>query len=216
MTSVLADAADWVIAVELDPEFVSQLKRRFARHPAVSVIEADILAVRLPDVPFRVVGNIPFALTTAILKRLLDDPTTPLSRADLIVQFEAARKRSSPWPTTLLSLGWLPWWQFHLARHLHGAAFDPAPSVDAGVLSVSRRETQLLFPERRDEYRAFLRQAFRKANLPIQRALGEQIPPGTLKRLMRERGIPPSARPTDLDVTDWVALLMVRKAQRTR
>jgi len=215
LTGVLADAAQRVIAVELDSEFVSELRRRFARHPAVRVIEADVLTVRLPEVPFRAVGNVPFALTTAILKRLLDDPRTSLVRADLIVQFEAARKRSSPWPTTLLSLGWLPWWEFHLARHLHGTAFDPAPSVDAGVLSISRRETELLSAELRGEYRAFLRQVFRKANLPIHRALGGQIAPGTLKRLMMERGIPPTARPTDLDVSDWVALQMTRKARRT-
>jgi 23S rRNA (adenine-N6)-dimethyltransferase len=217
LTGKLAEAAEKVVAVELDPTFAAELKRRFSGHRAVTIVEADILTVSLPDVPFRVVGNIPFALTTAILKRLLDDPTTGLLRADLIVQFEGGRKRSAVWPTTLLSLGWMPWWDFRLVRHLHAAAFDPPPSVDAGVLSISRRDKALVPLELRREYRAFLRQAFRKANLPIPRALSGQIASGILQRAMRERGIPASARPTDLDVSDWAAVFALKRAgQRTR
>jgi len=109
ITHALAPAARRVVAVELDPSFGKVLRGRFPGPSNVEIVEGDIFQVPLPRAPFRAFGNVPFALTTAILRRLLDDPTAALRRADLIVQYETARKRASVWPSHALSLGWLPW-----------------------------------------------------------------------------------------------------------
>ena len=92
LTAELARRARRVVAIEVDPRLAGKLRRRF------EVVEGDALAVRLPSEPFRVVGNIPFHRTTAILRHLLDDLGLPLERADLIVQLEVARKRTSVVP----------------------------------------------------------------------------------------------------------------------
>jgi 23S rRNA (adenine-N6)-dimethyltransferase len=79
-------------------------------------VEDDFLSVAMPSEPFRVVGSLPFGRTTDILRRFLDDPDTCLERADVIVQWEVARKRAALPPSTLLSTAWAPWWDIAL-RH---------------------------------------------------------------------------------------------------
>jgi 23S rRNA (adenine-N6)-dimethyltransferase len=105
ITEPLARSAGRVVAVELDPSLAEVLRRRFHDRSNVAVVQGHILQVPLPEAPFRAFGNIPFALTTAILHRLLDDPETALVRADLIIQYDTARKRAAVWPSTLASLG---------------------------------------------------------------------------------------------------------------
>ena len=107
-----------VIAIEADPVWAARL-RRLAQSEGrnrIRVIEADFLLWTLPAECFRVVACLPFAATTAILHRLFDNPEQPLERADVIVQWEVARKRAAAPPDTLVSTGWAPWWQFHQGR----------------------------------------------------------------------------------------------------
>jgi 23S rRNA (adenine-N6)-dimethyltransferase len=206
LTDALTGAAGRVVAVEVDPGFAERLRTKFRGRPDVTIVEGDILRIALPIVPFRTFGNIPFGLTSAILRRLLDDPTSPLVGADLIVQYEAARKRASVWPSNLASLGWLPWWEFRLTHRLPASAFEPVPSVDAALLSIGRRRAPLLSPARRRDFLEIVRQAFGQAGLPIQRSLRSRLPARAWKRTARERGIRPGATPSDLDVFDWIAL----------
>jgi 23S rRNA (adenine-N6)-dimethyltransferase len=148
-----------VVAVEIDPVWSSRLGElvRHRYQGRVRVVRVDFLSWPLPTRSFRVVGCLPFGSTTAVLHRLLDRPETPLTRADLIVQWEVARKRAAAPPATLLSTCWAPWWSFQLGRRIAAAEFRPVPRVDGGVLVVSRREPPLL-PERMARaYRRFVR-----------------------------------------------------------
>ena len=60
-----------------------------------------------------------------------------MARADLILQWEVARKRASGPPATLLSTIWAPWWEFELGVRV--LRFRPVPRVDGGVLTIVRR-----------------------------------------------------------------------------
>jgi 23S rRNA (adenine-N6)-dimethyltransferase len=144
ITTALADRGARVIAIELDCDWARQLRERFAQHTRISVVEADFLSVRLPRDPYRVLASLPFGATTAILRRLLDDPNTALERVDVIVQWEVARKRAATPPTTLLSTTWAPWWEARLGARIAATEFRPIPRVAAGVLTVLRREPPLL------------------------------------------------------------------------
>jgi len=104
-----------------------------------------------------VVGSLPFARTTDVLSRLLGDPRVPLERADVIVQWEVARKRAAAPPSTLLSTAWAPWWEFRLGPRIPAEAFRPVPQVDAGVLVVTRRRPSLLPPAMARAYAGFVR-----------------------------------------------------------
>jgi 23S rRNA (adenine-N6)-dimethyltransferase len=204
LTAPLAHAAGAVVAIELDPVLSEGLRRRFARERAVTVVEGDALLVPFPPEPHRVAGNVPFQITTALLRRVLDDPGSPCTALDLIVQDGLARKRCALRPCTMLTLAWLPWWRLSIERLLPAGSFEPRPSVDAAVLAARRRDPPLLPADRAPAYRALLRRAFDRADRPVRRTAG---PGGAAwKRLARDRGLPYDARPRQLDVWDWVAL----------
>lgn len=139
ITRALARRPLRLITVEPDPVWARRL-----RESGVRVIERDFLAVTLPREPFRIFGSLPFARTTEILHRLLDDPAIPLRRADVIVQWEVAVKRAATPPVTLVSTAWAPWWEVRLARRIPAAMFRPVPRVDAGLLTITRRDPPLL------------------------------------------------------------------------
>jgi 23S rRNA (adenine-N6)-dimethyltransferase len=144
MTFALARRGVRVIAIEPDRFWCERLRQRLDANPDISVVNADFLGFRLPDKPFRVVGSLPFGKTTDILRRLLNNPAVAMKRADLIVQWEVARKRAAMPPTTLLSTLWAPWWEMRLGARIPATEFRPIPQVDAAVLTVSRRNPPIL------------------------------------------------------------------------
>ncbi len=155
----LAEQVTHVIALEQDPVWAEHLRREARRRGAenVRVVCCDARRYRMPRRPFRAFGSLPFGATTALLRHLLDDPGNGLERADLIVQWEVARKRAATPPTTMLSAAWAPWWIFEGGRRIPAAAFRPAPAVDAAVLRVVRRRPPLLPRQLAPAYGAFVR-----------------------------------------------------------
>ena len=156
LTRALARRAVRVIAIESDPQWARRLREQLANR-GVHVVASDFLTAALPREPFRIVGSLPFGRTTDILRRLLDDPVTPLYRADVIVQWEVALKRAATPPATLLSTAWAPWWEMHLARRILAASFRPVPRVDAGLLTITRRDPPLLPVTMARRYADFVR-----------------------------------------------------------
>ncbi|HZT45561.1 MAG TPA: rRNA adenine N(6)-methyltransferase family protein [Gaiellaceae bacterium] len=158
LTAELSRVARAVVAVELDPRLAAGLCGRW---PNVGVVEGDAARVALPRSPFRVVANLPFHRTADLLHRLLDDPYTPLTRADLVVEWGVAFKRAVPWPSSVSGVVWGAFYEMSLARRLPRTSFEPPPSVDAGVLVVRRRERPLVPPERVGDYHRFVADGFR-------------------------------------------------------
>ena len=136
---------------------VEDAEHSLALPDRVQVVEADILSVPLPTRPFRAIGSLPFGQTTGILHHLLDNPTVPLERADVVVQWEVARKRAAVPPSTMLSTAWAPWWEFRLGPRIPAAGFRPIPRVDAGVLVITRRSRPLLPVAMARRYADFVR-----------------------------------------------------------
>lgn len=191
LTAELARVARRVLAVELDPRLAARLEGRWSN---VDVVAGDATRVPLPCEPFHVVANVPFDHTTAILRRLLDDPRTPLRRADLVVEWGVGLKRALPWPSTLNGVLWAAWYEASVSRRLPRRAFDPPPSVDAAVLVYARRTVPLV-PEREWRcYRGFVAAGFR-------RGLRAVAAPKALRRMGFE-----GAAPRELDAFQWAAL----------
>jgi len=199
LTAELARVARHVLAVELDPCWAAHLRGRWAN---VEVVEADAARVELPAAPFRVVANLPFDRTTAILRHLVDDPAVPLLRADLVVEWGVAVKRALPWPSTFNDVVWGAWYSTSVARRLPRTAFEPAPLVDAGVLVLERRPCPLVPEERATCHRAFVAAGFR-------RGLRSVVPARVLRRLGMV-----DAAPRELDPHQWAALFLATHVSR--
>jgi 23S rRNA (adenine-N6)-dimethyltransferase len=159
ITIALAKRQVEVVAIEIDRVWAARLRARSGEEfpDSVRVVEGDFLSLSLPGRPFRVIGSIPFGRTTDVLRHLLENPHMALKRADLLVQWEVARKRAALPPATLRSTTWFPWWEFRLGRHVPAAAFRPVPRVDSGVLIIKRRQPALLPPGMARLYSEFVR-----------------------------------------------------------
>ena len=203
ITLELAGRCRSVMAIEIDPRLVGPLRRGVGRRVDVRVVHGDARSVRLPSEPFRVVGNLPFAITTDVLRRLLG-PRSTLVRADLIVQLEVARKRTVDPPRNALSICWAPWWTFDLRRRIPARRFSPPPSVDAALLVISRREPPWLAVGERGAFERFVRRAFQHPGLPMPRALGTER--RDVRRALSDLGLPHRTRPVDLRNEEWPRL----------
>ncbi len=102
VTAALVNAGVRVVAVELHPGRAASLRRRF-RGSDVTVVQADAAELRLPLRPYRVVANPPYAITSPLLRRLLQ-PGSRLVTADLVLQRQAARRWASANAPGLLAM----------------------------------------------------------------------------------------------------------------
>jgi 23S rRNA (adenine-N6)-dimethyltransferase len=191
LTAELSRAARRVLAIEQDPRWAAQLNGRW---PNVSVLEADVLAVALPREDFSVVANLPFDKTTAILHKLFDDPASRLVRADLVVEWGVATQLGLPWPSRVKSIVWGSTYEIVVTRRLPRVAFDPAPRVDAAVVSFRRRPAPFVPPESHARFHRFVASGFR-------RGLHTVASPRAVERLAG-RG----ATARDLDAHQWAQL----------
>ena len=201
LTRALVDAGARVRAVELDPAALRELATRFGRDPRVEIVAGDATILSLPEEPFSVVANLPFAVGTAILRRLLGDPRMPLTQLDAIVEWGLAAKRTAVWPSTLLGCCWGARYELSIVRRVPRACFAPPPSVDAAVLRATRRPEPLVPGGEARAYEAALRHAF-ESRAPLDRV----FPRPTVHRVARELGFDPHASARDLDVRQWPVL----------
>jgi 23S rRNA (adenine-N6)-dimethyltransferase len=206
LTAALASRGAAVRAIELDPFWAARLRDRFAGAANVEVIEGDVLVQPLPFEPFRVVANLPFHLSTAILRRLLDGPEAALERADVIVEWEVARKRAVCWPSSLLDVVWGATYELAVVRRLPAACFEPRPAADAGVLRIERRPSPLVPAREASRFRAMVEAGFRTRAPVLRTALAPWVAPRVFKRVARELGFDASVAARDLDVHHWAAL----------
>ncbi|MGW4097676.1 23S ribosomal RNA methyltransferase Erm [Mycobacterium sp. NPDC004974] len=183
-------------AIEID----RRRARRLADRTSAEVVSADFLQYRLPAMPHVVVGNLPFHLTTAILRRLLHGPGW--TDAVLLMQWEVARRRAAVGGATMMTAQWWPWFEFGLARKVSADAFRPRPGVDAGLLTIKRRGEPLIPSADRRRYQALAHEVFTARG----RGLAQILRPHVDRRWLQANGIQPSALPRDLSAQQWAAL----------
>ena len=122
-----------VVAIEAHPDRARHLRHRFGSE--LVVVQADASDLRLPRQPYKVVANPPFAITTTLLKRILQ-PGSRLVTADLILPDHVARRwagRQAP-AASRWQGSFDPSLQFRLSPH----AFRPPAPMATRVLRIER------------------------------------------------------------------------------
>lgn len=211
ITSELARTGARVKAIELDAHLAQFLEKRFTGFGNVVVIREDILTLRLPLEPFKVVANLPFSTTTATLRKLLD-PDSCFERACLIVQKGAALKRSKERGNLLNALVG-PWFSMTMEMAVPRTSFAPPPNVDCAVLGIRRRKRSLLDTEDRWAYERLVRQAFRFAQVPLTRSLAGIYGGKSAKTAVHKLGLN-GATAMNLNAEEWAQLCRSLEALR--
>ncbi len=219
LTRHLAATGARVVAVELDDALAARLRAAYRDHPAVTIVHGDVLEEDLAALTdcwpaTRVVGNIPYNITTPILFRLLRPPCP----ADIVlmVQAEVAQRMlAAPGGKTYgaLSVG--------VALHARASrlfpvprgAFRPTPKVDSVVVRVVPRSPVALAPAEAARVRTLVRAAFswrRKQIGTILRSHPDlRLPPEKATATLQARSLDPRLRPEQLAPADFVALSAV-------
>jgi 16S rRNA (adenine1518-N6/adenine1519-N6)-dimethyltransferase len=146
LTRLLAARVRRVVAVELDPSLILPLKQVIEPYSNVQIIQGDILAfdpTRLMSEPghdrpspYLVVANIPYYITSALIRRLLETGMPP-NRLVLTVQREVAERIcAAPGEMSLLALSVQIYGKPYLTARIPCSAFYPLPKVDSSVVRV--------------------------------------------------------------------------------
>nr|WP_051426056.1 rRNA adenine N(6)-methyltransferase family protein [Jiangella gansuensis] len=204
LTGPLASTGARVIAVERHPRFVAALQRRFADQPAVRVVAGDARTVMLPRRSFSVVANIPYAISTALLRRLLDPEDTSVVGADLLVQWGFAKRMTASHPRDLEVAWWQARFELSIAGRVRPASFDPAPSVDSAHLVVRRRADVSRRTAR--AARRLLQDRYRTPSRPAREVLAAHVPKKRAHRLLTSTGIDPPAAADTVPTGVWLDL----------
>ena len=145
LTELIAERAGRVIAVELDDRLIPFLHSRFAHQPQVSIVHADILKTDPAGLTggehYKVVANLPYYITSAVIRYLLECSVTP-DLLVLTVQREVAERMvAAPPDMSLLALGVQFYCTGKIVARIPAGAFYPVPKVDSAVVRLDRRQT---------------------------------------------------------------------------
>jgi len=209
LTALLAERAERVVAVELDTNLVRALGEILTPHPNIELIQGDILEVNLNELFTRpgylVVANIPYYITSALLRQLLEAQYAP-ERVVLTVQKEVAERIcASAGDLSLLALSVQVYGEPEITAHIPAGAFFPAPKVDSAVVRIE------IYPEPRipssqlDLFFALTKAGFSQKRKTLLNSVSAGM--GWDKEMtaahMQTAGIDPQRRAQTLSLEEW-------------
>lgn len=199
ITVELATLGREVSGLDIDPVKARRLDERTGPHVCIS--EGDILR-HAPPPGSTVISNIPFNLTTPILRHLLAG--RHWQHAIVITQWEVARKRAGIGGTTQLTAQWWPWLSFSLDRRIPAAAFRPRPTVDAGLLLIDRRADPLVPTAQQRTYQRWITRTFTGPGRGLPQILTNSgLPPRAARAFCARHRFVTRGLPRDLNAEQW-------------
>lgn len=213
LTRLLATAAGEVKAVEIDPRLLPALNEVVGRYPNVQVIEGDILALdpgQIVGKPgYVVVANIPYYITSAIIRHLLENPVKP-ARLVLTMQREVAERIcAEPGDLSLLALSVQVYGTPRISAIIPAQAFYPAPKVDSATLRVDLHPQPVFNDRQREQFFTLIRAGFSQKRKMLRNTLsaGLHLPADTAADFLRAAGIDPGRRAQTLNLVEWKTLV---------
>lgn len=159
ITEALAERGFRVIAIEKDARLFRSLRARFIGRTNVECHRRDALTSALPREPYSVVSNVPFGISAALVRRLIEAERPPAD-AFLVLQLEAAEKFAGEPRETLFSLLTKPSFELSIVRAFRRMDFDPPPRVRTALLHLHLRRRPLLDGGSRARYERFVSDVF--------------------------------------------------------
>lgn len=215
LTRCLAGLVRQVTAVEIDDRFIPILAQVLQPFENVRVVQGDILALApaqlfqptLED-RYQVVANIPYYITSAVIRHLLEAALPP-KRICLTIQLEVAERICAlPGDLSLLALSVQVYGSPRIAARIPAGAFYPPPKVDSAVVRIDLF-AQPAIP--RSQINTFFRLA--KAGFSQKRktlrnalAMGMQKTVSQIEPLLVAAGIDGQRRAETLSLAEWQAL----------
>jgi 16S rRNA (adenine1518-N6/adenine1519-N6)-dimethyltransferase len=213
LTRHLAQAAGRVVAVELDQNLIPILEGVLGDAPNVEIVHGDMLKID----PARLMGrdgyvvaaNIPYYITSNLIRHLLEAPLKP-ARMVLTIQREVAERiTAKPGDLSLLALSVQVYGQPKIAARIPAGAFYPAPDVDSAALRIDLYREPLIPSGQLDLFFRLAKAGYGQKRKTLRNALGAGMSWNgeTTTRLLESAGIDPRRRAETLSIAEWKALV---------
>ena len=216
LTSELASYAEKVIAIEVDSTLFAELDSQFANDSSIDIIHGDFLELDIPSlIPKntypKVIANLPYAITTPILWKLLEH-SDQLGSCVLMMQREVAERIvATPGGKDYgaLTIGI----SYHADTAMIGTLspdnFYPEPKVESALLQLSMLETPRVTVEDASFFFRLVRESFRGRRKMLKNSLKRFATSDRLTEILSNLDIAPQRRPETLDITEFAALANV-------
>lgn len=188
IADALAEKVARVIAIEQDSRLVATLRSNLSGHNNLTVLKGDALSFVLPSDSYKVFANIPFHLSSPIVRRLTEAETLP-DAIYLIVQKQFGQKLiiGEHNFTGQLGASIAPQFSTRIRYKLQRTDFWPHPAVDTVFIELLKRKQPLLSSIEMSSYREFIEQCFSRQKYFAIFNLGDK-------------------KPSELTAEEWVAL----------
>lgn len=209
LTKELLSRGANVIAVEFDHELAAALPSRVP-HKNLQAIEQDILRFDFTQLPsgYKVAANIPYYLTSNLLRVMCESPN-PFNTAALLIQKEVAERiAAKPGDMSLLSVSVQFYCDVQLGMVVPAELFTPPPKVDSQILGLSYR-SEPLFPDvDTKQFFRIVKAGFSERRKKLRSSLsgGLRVSKPDAEMLLQKAGIDPNLRAQALSLTDWYNL----------
>jgi 16S rRNA (adenine1518-N6/adenine1519-N6)-dimethyltransferase len=217
LTCALAQRAEVVVAVEFDRRLLDALNDAVRALENVRVVSGDVLTLDLDEVTggrqHAVVGNIPYNITSALVRKLME-ARQPARIVVLTIQEEVARRIvSRPGDMSLLALSVQLFGEPKLVTRLGRSLFWPVPDVDSAVLRIDMNDPGRRSPGHIDRIFALARAGFgqRRKQLKNSLSIGLSLPPDTVVAWLNDADVDVRRRAQSLTLEEWDRLAEASK-----
>ncbi len=220
LTRYLSVSAREVVAVELDDKLVPVLLGVIKPYANVRLIHGDILKLQPKELglppEYIVAANIPYHITSAIIRHLLESEPRP-RRIVLTVQKEVAERIcSNPPDMSLLALSVQVYGKPGIRARIPASAFFPAPKVDSAVAKIEIYPDPLIPYPLLPQFFKLIKAGFSQKRKTLRNALssGLKIPALEAENLLSKAGIDSSRRAETLNLEEWKILTSENNKER--
>ena len=212
LTYFLSQAAERVVAVELDQALLPIAQRVLQDCRNIELVEGDILKIdisslHLPD-GYTVVANIPYYITSAIIRKLLTTKEKP-TRMVLTIQEEVAERIcAQAGEMNLLALSVQVFGRPDPILKIPAGAFYPTPKVDSVTLRIDLFSQPVIAEEKLDVFFRLIRAGFSQKRKMLRNTLSASlhIPREEIDGYLEKAGIAPQRRAQTLSLEEWKIL----------
>ena len=214
LTRQLAAAAGQVVAVELDDGLSPVLEDLFLATPTVTVVHGDILQLSPVDVlsrvtqnrpEYKVVANLPYYITSAVLRHLLESEQPPQLMVLTVQREVAERICAGPPAMSLLAVSVQFYAEPELVQRIPAGAFTPRPAVDSAVLRLRLRPQPAVAVANVARFFRIVRAGFGQRRKQLRNGLahGLGLPANEVAAALERAGVDPRRRAETLTLVEW-------------
>lgn len=206
LTKQLAKRSKEVLALEIDPRMVEIVKMACLKCTNLTVRTQDVRSFDPTDLgPYKVVANLPYYLTSFILRKFLEEKNKPKEMV-LLVQKEVAQKVVATAPRmSLLSVSVQFYGSPKLVEIVPRDAFYPTPQVDSAILKIQTYRTPLFPDVNPEKFFNLVRAGFSEKRKQLANSLSTYSPftKEELIQRLKQVDIDPERRAETLTLEEW-------------